>query len=250
MAFAAALGRGFAERIPLVLVLDTSASMASPAEAPRIAELNSALRDWLTDAAADPVLRERLEVAIVTFDSEVRVLQLTDGAADARFALVENVIPPQLCASGLTLMLPALEAAVRLATERSAELTAAGIPSRRPLVWLVTDGAPSDSRGAPVPDAEVAQAARRLRGAAAATADSPGCLCYAIGVGGADMGTLNAIVPGAAMPLGDFGYRRILRLVSESASRQQAGPADDEYARTRALAERQRRLRELQDEFG
>ena len=49
MAFADPLGRGFAERIPLVLVLDTSASMASPAESPRIAELNSALSKPLSN---------------------------------------------------------------------------------------------------------------------------------------------------------------------------------------------------------
>ena len=64
------------------------------------------------------------------------------------------------------------------------------------------------------------------------------------------MTTLHTLAPGAAMPLDDFGYRRILRLVAESASRQQPGPADDEYERTRKLADRQRRLRELQDEFG
>jgi uncharacterized protein YegL len=252
MAFAARLGRGFTERIPLVLVLDTSASMATPEDAPRIAELNAALREWITDAAADPALRERLEVAVVTFDSEIRVLHLTDSPelSAGAFALVENVTPPQLRASGLTLMVPAIEAAVRLAIERARELTAASIPSRRPLVWLVTDGAPSDAQGIPIPQAEVAEAARRLRDASAATADSPGCLCYAIGVGGADMATLAVLAPGAAMPLNDFGYRRILRLVSETVSRQQAGPADDEYARTRLLADRQRRLRELQDEFG
>lgn len=252
MSIAGPFGRGYAERIPLVLVLDTSASMGHPPGAPRIAELNAALRDWISDAAADPGLRERLEVAIVTFDSEVRVLRLAEapGLSGSAFALVETVTPPQLCASGLTLMLPALEAAVRLAIERSRELTAANIPSRRPLVWLVTDGAPSDAGGRPVPEAEVAAAAERLRDATQATPGSPGCLCYAIGVGGADMRVLNALVPGAAMPLGDFGYRRILRLVSESASRQQAGPPDDEYARTRSIAERQRRLREMQDEFG
>jgi uncharacterized protein YegL len=245
-------GRGYAERIPLVLALDTSESMGHPAGAPRIAELNTALRDWITDAAADPVLRERLEVAIVTFDSEVRVLRLTDesGLASSAFALVETITPPRLCASGLTRMLPALETAVRLATARSTELTAANIPSRRPLVWLVTDGAPSDADGKPVPAAEVASAAARLRDEARATPGSPGCLCYAIGVGGADMATLNTLAPGAAMSLDDFGYRRILRLVSESASRQRAGSADDEYTRTRTLADRQRRLRELQDEFG
>jgi hypothetical protein len=52
------------------------------------------------------------------------------------------------------------------------------------------------------------------------------------------------------MPLDDFSYRQILRLVSDSASRQRAGSADDEHERTRALADRQRRLRALQDEVG
>ena len=252
MSTASPFGRGYAERIPLVLVLDTSESMGHPADAPRIAELNAALRDWIADAAADPALRERLEIAIVTFDSEVRVLRLTDapGLASGAFALVESVTPPQLCASGLTRMLPALDTAVRLATERSSELTAVNIPSRRPLVWLVTDGAPSDADGKPVPAAEVAVAAARLRDATRATPDAPGCLCYAIGVGGADMAILETLTPGAAMPLDDFGYRQILRLVSDSASRQRAGSADDEYARTQTLAERQRRLRALQDEFG
>jgi len=251
MSIAGPFGRGYAERIPLVLALDTSESMGHPADSPRIAELNAALRDWITDAAADPALRERLEIAIVTFDSEVWVLQLAEapGLSGGAFALVETITPPQLCASGLTLMLPALEMAVRLATERSQELKAANIPSRRPLVWLVTDGAPSDANGQPVPDVEVAAAAARLRDAIQPTPESPGCLCYAIGVAGADMRILNMLAP-AAMSLGDFGYRRILRLATESASRQQAGPPDDEYARTETIADRQRRLRELQDEFG
>ena len=131
MALTAPLGRGFAERIPLVLVLDTSASMASPAGSPRIAELNAALREWIADAAADPALRERLEIAIVTFDSEVRVLHLTDAPEPpgSAFALAAAVTPPELCASGLSLMLPALEVAVRLATQRSGELAAANIPA-------------------------------------------------------------------------------------------------------------------------
>jgi uncharacterized protein YegL len=252
MSIANPFGRGYAERIPLVLVLDTSASMGHPADAPRIAELNTALREWFTDAAADPALCGRLEVAIVTFNSDVRLLSLTDapGHSDGPFALVESVTPPELGASGLTLMLPAMEAAVRLATERTRELTAASIPSRRPLVWLVTDGAPTGTDGKPVPEDEVAAAAARLHTAALPTADSPGCLCYAIGVGGADMATLSVLVPAGAVSLHDFGYRRILRVVSESASRQQAGPADDEYARTQQIADRARRLRAMQDEIG
>ena len=245
-------GRGFSERIPLVLVLDTSASMARPEGSPRIGELNAALREWFAEAAADPALRERLEIAIVTFDSQVRVLHLTDTPelSTSAFALVETVTAPELCASGLTLMLPAIDTAVQLATERTRELSAQGMPSRRPLVWLVSDGAPSDERGALLPVGEVTAAGRRLRDAARATEESPGCLFYAIGVGGADLATLRALAPESSMLLPDFGYRRILRLVTESASKQQPGPAEDEHARTREIADRARRLRDLEDEVG
>ncbi len=141
MSLSSPLGRGFAERIPLVLVLDTSDSMTRPAGTPRIGELNSALREWFTEAGADPALRERLEVAIVTFDSQVRVLRLAEASASA-FALVETVDPPELCASGLTLMLPAIETAVKLATERSRELSAQGTPS------LASAGVAGHRRGA------------------------------------------------------------------------------------------------------
>jgi uncharacterized protein YegL len=246
------LGHGFAERIPLVLVLDTSDSMARPERSPRINELNGALRDWFAEAAADPALRERLEVAIVTFDSQVRVLRLTetpDPAASA-FALVETVTPPELCASGLTLMLPAIETAVMLATERTRQLSAQGTPSRRPLVWLVTDGAPCDEHGAPLSVSEVTAAGEGLRDRGQATADSPGCLFYAVGVGGADVAMLRALAPKSSMLLPDFPFRNILRMASESASKQRPGSAEDEYERTKSLAERRRQLEDLEKELG
>ena len=232
--------RGFAERIPLVLVLDTSDSMARPEDAPRISELNTALREWIAQASADPVLREQLEVAIVTFDSEVRVLCLT--ASPDVFALVGTVAPPRLEASGYSLMLPALETAVRLATERTRELTGQHIPSRRPIVWLVTDGAPSDIAGARVPADEVRAAARLLHDLARPTAESAGFLCYVAGVRGADLAMLNILAPGACMPLSDFGYLQILGVVSETASRHQAVSAADEYARTRQDIEKKAKL--------
>ena len=76
------LGRGFDERAPLVLVLDTSASMGNPPEAPRIAELNAALRDWMADAGDDVALRGRLEIAVVTFGSSAQVLEWPCGVPE------------------------------------------------------------------------------------------------------------------------------------------------------------------------
>jgi uncharacterized protein YegL len=240
-----ARGQGFAERIPLVLALDTSDSMNRPQAAPRIEELNAALRDWLADAAADPRVRGRLEVAVVTFGSQVQVLPL----AGAPFALVETITPPRLRARGLTLMLQALDAAVALAAERTRQLTALGVPSKRPMIWLITDGAPSDTYGNLLAEAEVEAAARRLRDAESPTADAPGCLVWAVGVAGADQRTLRILAPESTMMLSDFDYRAVLALVTQRAStiRSSDSPADA-YAQTRDVVDLQRMIRDLEDE--
>jgi uncharacterized protein YegL len=252
MSLSGSFGRGFAERIPLVLVLDTSDSMARPAGAPRIRELNVALREWFAEAATDSALRERLEVAIVAFDSQVRILPLTDApdVPASAFALVETVNPPELHASGLTLMLPAIETAVRLATERTSQLSSHGIPSRRPLVWLVTDGAPCDEHGTPLSPRELKAAGQQVRGWTEPTEKSPGCLFLAVGVGGADLATLRALAPEGSMLLPDFPFRNILRMASESASKQRVGSPDDEYARIRRTADLRRLISEVEDGLG
>ena len=70
---------GLDERAPLILLLDTSASMGNPPEAPRIAKLNTALRDWVAEAGNDQALRDRLEVAVITFGSSPRILRWPDA---------------------------------------------------------------------------------------------------------------------------------------------------------------------------
>jgi uncharacterized protein YegL len=250
-------GDGLSERIPIILVLDTSDSMARPEGAPRIGELNAALREWLTGPAADPALRDRVEVAIITFDSEVRVLELAGtgeeaSSTDSAFALAGDVAVPTLCASGLTLMLPAIETALRLAALRTRELAERGVPSRRPVVWLVTDGAPCDDHGQPVPPGQVAAMAQRLRAAEMASGDSPGCLFYAVGAGGADMATLRELAPaeGSHPMLRDFSYRDILASAMVSAVRQGTEVATDEYKRNQALMDFAQRVRDLEEGLG
>jgi uncharacterized protein YegL len=190
--------------------------MGKPYHAPRIAELNAALRDWIAGAKTDPVLRDRLEIAMVTFDSRVRVLDSPEAGEAGPFRMVGQVAAPDLQADGRTLMLSAIDAALTLALERSRELDAAGIPSRRPHVWLLTDGAPSDLLGRRVPSADLHATQRRLRAAELTTDDSPGCLFYAIGVGGADLSTLRVLAPDSTMALPDFTFLEILKLVTET----------------------------------
>ena len=56
-------------RCPCVLVLDISGSMQG---AP-LAALNDGLRAFKNDLAQDPLASRRVEVAVVTFNNEVRV---------------------------------------------------------------------------------------------------------------------------------------------------------------------------------
>ena len=236
---ASALGRGFDERIPVVLVLDTSASMGRPEQAPRIVKLNEALGEWFTDASAQPGLRGRFEIAIITFDSAIRVLDPGGGPdtpadASGAFRLVADAHPPQLRASGFSLMLPAIETALRLATDRKRLLEADGIPSRRPLIWLLTDGAPSDEKGTALAPADLAATAQRLRAEEVAGR----CLFFAIGVAGANLQMLEVLAPTSTMMLGSFSYREILRFVSRSSDDvKSSDSAAEVYLRTKEQVE-------------
>jgi uncharacterized protein YegL len=223
--------------------------MGNPPEAPRIDELNAALRDWLADARNDPVLRGRLEIAMITFGSSIQVLEWPDADPMAGpFAMAWDVTMPTLETGGLTLMLPAIERALDLACQRTRELDARGIPSRRPQVWLVTDGAPCDQHGERVTAAGLADMAHRLRVAEQPTPDSPGCLFFAIGVADADRVTLCTLAPESTRMLSDFCFGDILRLASRSASsvRSDSTPSQA-YTRIQAQADFQRELTELEE---
>ena len=79
-------------RCPCVLLLDTSSSMQGlPIDA-----LNQGLRTFKDELMKDPLASRRVEVAVVTFDSEVRVIQ--------DFVTADQFQPPPLTAQGLTYM--------------------------------------------------------------------------------------------------------------------------------------------------
>lgn len=249
------LGQGFDERVPVVLVLDTSESMARPPQAPRIAELNSALSEWLNDARGRPGLRSRVEVAIITFGSDVRVLDLTAGTsgdpgAASAFVLIGEVTMPRLRTGGVTMMLPAVSAALDLALARRRLLTDQGVLSRRPLIWLLTDGAASDADGNRLAPDDLAGTAGLLRAAEQPSRPDDGCLFYAIGVGEADRAMLEVLAPASTLMLGSVRFRDILDVVFRSSdtvrSSDQPGEAYRLAGEHAALAEG---LRSLEESF-
>ena len=117
-------------RCPCVLLLDTSASM----QGEPIAALNEGLRTFQEDLMKDPVAPKRVEVAVVSFNSEVKVVQ--------DFVTADRFEPPTLEAHGLTHMGAAIHTALDLVQQRKIKYNESGVSYYRPWVFMITDGRP------------------------------------------------------------------------------------------------------------
>ncbi|MDA0590546.1 MAG: VWA domain-containing protein [Planctomycetota bacterium] len=119
-------------RVPCVLVLDVSGSMAGNP----INELNEGLLTYKDELTADSLASKRVEVAIVTFGAEVKT--------EVHFTTADGFIPPTLETSGMTPMGQAVNLAIDLIEGRKQEYRENGVSFYRPWLFLVSDGAPND----------------------------------------------------------------------------------------------------------
>jgi uncharacterized protein YegL len=120
-------------RCPVVLLLDTSGSMSGE----RIDELNAGLAIFKQEVQRDTTASLRVEVAIITFDSSVNLIQ--------DFVTIDNFSPPQLTTTGTTAMGQGIELALNEVESRKAIYKSNGIQYYQPWVFLITDGGPTDS---------------------------------------------------------------------------------------------------------
>lgn len=125
-----------------VLCVDTSGSMAwrdRETGNSAIDELNQGLASFKDEIENDSTLADRLEIAVVEFNSSVKTTEP---------CLVQNLQIPTLHASGSTNLTDALQESMNLVDARKNWYKSTGQPYYRPWIILITDGAPDSEASA------------------------------------------------------------------------------------------------------
>ncbi len=125
------------QHLACVLLLDVSASMQNNNA---IGKLNRAIAAFKEQCLKDDALRRGLDIAVVSFSSDVHILQ--------EFAPVTDMITPVLEADGQTSMGAGLTVAMDMLERRKAQYREIGIPYHRPWIFMISDGAPNDEYAA------------------------------------------------------------------------------------------------------
>lgn len=192
-------------RCPCVLLLDTSNSMSDEP----IAALNEGLKTFSTSIVGDALASRRVEVAVVTFDSDVTLVQ--------DFVTADQFKAPTLFAKGGTDMAAGIQKALDMVQARKAQYKSNGILYYRPWIFMITDGAPN-------PGYELA--AQRIK----LEEQNKRIAFFAVGVEGADMEKLNQIAVRTPLKLKGLNFNDMFKWLSASMQSGSQGKTDDQVA--------------------
>jgi hypothetical protein len=184
-------------RCPVVLLLDVSGSMSgAPIEA-----LNEGVSLLSQELLSDKLASMRVEISIFTFGDGVKEVQ--DFVSPSAF------FPPSLIASGSTPMGEAVVKACETLEVRKNKYKQAGIGYYRPWIFLITDGAPTDS------DTHYWRTAVDLVRSGEQTKK---LLFFGVSVEGADKTKLNELCPPnrPSMALKGLSFRELFSWLSSS----------------------------------
>ena len=177
-------------RCPCLLLLDVSGSMQG---AP-IEELNNGLVTFRDELQADPMASKRVEVATITF-----------GPVEVQheFLSASMYAPTHLTPQGDTPMGAAITQGIELVRQRKELYRQNGIAFFRPWIFLITDGAPTDSWR------EAANAVHRGE-------ESKAFAFFAVGVQNADLNVLKQIATREPLSLSGLRFRELFVWLSNS----------------------------------
>jgi uncharacterized protein YegL len=232
-------------RLLLTLIVDTSGSMNSSGG---INELNTALHDWRPQLTRDDFLSSAGEIAMISFGHEgVMVIDpsgRTDGRPAQAYVPINAFNPPALRAAGLTPMVEAIQEAMVVMAARRDQLRAEGVQmAYRPLLYLVTDGVPTDPNG---------QRTDRWRDLAPVLRQhetGKHLLFFAMGVRGADRAVLQGLAPQSHYMLDNLNFTEVLQMVSTSIDTVHGSGRDNDtateiYGKVNEVIDANRRMRD------
>jgi len=194
-------------RCPCVLLLDISGSMQGEA----INALNEGLKTFKEELNRDNLAKKRVEVAIITFNSDVNIVQ--------DFITADQFDPPTLKAQGLTVMGSGIHKGLDMVATRKAQYSANGVAYYRPWVFLITDGEPQGE-----PDSLIEQAAQRIK----EDEDNKRVAFFAVGVEGANMTRLSQIVTRSPLKLVGLNFQEMFIWLSASMQRVSQSRMDEQ----------------------
>ncbi len=196
-------------RCPCVLLLDTSGSMqGAPIEA-----LNQGLLSFKDELTKNPLASRRVEVSIVTFDSNINVVQ--------DFVTADQFTPPILTAQGLTTMGAGIHKSLDLIQERKSQYRSNGVAYYRPWIFMITDGEPQGE-----PDEAVEQASQRLQG----DETSKRVAFFSVGVENANMTRLSQLAVRTPLKLNGLNFVEMFVWLSASMSAVSHSKVDEQVA--------------------
>ena len=194
-------------RCPCVLLLDVSGSM----QGTPIKALNEGLQTFKEELNRDNLASKRVEVAIITFNDQVEVVQ--------DFVTADEFNPPSLMAEGSTNMGAAIHLGLDILQTRKAQYRANGVVYYRPWVFLITDGSPDGES-----DSVVVNAAQRIK----EEESNNRVAFFAMGVEGADMTRLSQIVVRSPLKLRELNFQEVFIWLSASMHRVSHSRVDEQ----------------------
>ena len=138
-------------RVAWLFLIDTSASMI---ENNAIDDLTNALNNFIENASKDLSLRERMDIAVIEFNSTVRVVQ--------DFIPVSKMGKLSLTADGGTSMGEGIELAIQKVKERTRLYQNMGVHCYKPWIIMFADDVPTDNIESAIEQIKIEESKNKL----------------------------------------------------------------------------------------